>query len=253
MNEKCPTFTCPVCNNRLKWETVVLDEFFDEILNKLPLELDSIEIQPDGSWDMPVIATHVETKSSTPTIEILIDDDDDEDVPLKKMHSHIPAKMLKTVTSSSFSNVIDLTLSDDDEEVTMSAETTNQVNVSSDALQKAIDDAMVALLEAPEIPEIQPPAASESANLETSLNISEEMAMPPALEMTQSETGGQRVPPAEDEAPQEVSLELTQQEIEQLFNNGDMDSYISDIFPASSNYEHEQDSSQFPPTKRIRF
>ena len=55
MNEKSNTFICPICNNRIKWDNIILDEYFEEILKVAADsdDIDTIEIQPDGSWSLP--------------------------------------------------------------------------------------------------------------------------------------------------------------------------------------------------------
>jgi E3 SUMO-protein ligase PIAS1 len=95
MNSATPTYVCPVCNTKIKWEDVVLDGFFDDILTSIGEEVDSVEIQPDGTWALPV-KTEDASRQSTSTFKrkrdtevFCLDDedeaeDDDEDRPLAK-------------------------------------------------------------------------------------------------------------------------------------------------------------------------
>jgi E3 SUMO-protein ligase PIAS1 len=99
MNQKLPTFTCPICNIRMDWKAIVLDEFFLDIIQKIPKDMDSIEIQPNGDWEMPKENKVVMNKSSDSTEAQVFCLDDS---PVKKA----------VIT-------IDLTLTDDDEPATV--------------------------------------------------------------------------------------------------------------------------------------
>ncbi|XP_043937991.1 E3 SUMO-protein ligase PIAS2 isoform X2 [Protopterus annectens] len=49
MNEKKPTWICPVCDKKASYECLIIDGLFMEILNECT-EVDEIEFQKDGSW-----------------------------------------------------------------------------------------------------------------------------------------------------------------------------------------------------------
>ncbi|NXG02197.1 PIAS2 ligase, partial [Sakesphorus luctuosus] len=49
MNEKKPTWICPVCDKKATYESLILDGLFMEILNKCS-DVDEIKFQEDGSW-----------------------------------------------------------------------------------------------------------------------------------------------------------------------------------------------------------
>ncbi|KAI1900331.1 hypothetical protein AGOR_G00048870 [Albula goreensis] len=49
MNEKKPTWICPVCDKKAAYETLIIDGLFMEILN-LCSDVDEIKFQEDGSW-----------------------------------------------------------------------------------------------------------------------------------------------------------------------------------------------------------
>ncbi|KAI3372298.1 hypothetical protein L3Q82_022672 [Scortum barcoo] len=119
MNEKKPTWICPVCDKKAAYESLIIDGLFLEILNDCS-DVDEIKFQEDGTWcpmrpkkeavkvpsqSIPKIETsaplrqssvvpHSTEPSSTKkadvidlTLESSSDDDDDEedtDPPLKK-------------------------------------------------------------------------------------------------------------------------------------------------------------------------
>lgn len=49
MNEKKPTWICPVCDKKAAYESLILDGLFMEILNGCS-DVDEIKFQEDGSW-----------------------------------------------------------------------------------------------------------------------------------------------------------------------------------------------------------
>ncbi|KAM3845152.1 E3 SUMO-protein ligase PIAS2 isoform 2-T3 [Vipera latastei] len=49
MNEKKPTWICPVCDKKAMYENLILDGLFMEILNECS-DVDEIKFQEDGSW-----------------------------------------------------------------------------------------------------------------------------------------------------------------------------------------------------------
>ncbi|XP_035292281.1 E3 SUMO-protein ligase PIAS2 isoform X3 [Anguilla anguilla] len=49
MNEKKPTWICPVCDKKAAYETLIIDGLFMEILNSCS-DFDEIKFQEDGSW-----------------------------------------------------------------------------------------------------------------------------------------------------------------------------------------------------------
>ncbi|XP_048369687.1 E3 SUMO-protein ligase PIAS3 isoform X2 [Sphaerodactylus townsendi] len=49
MNEKKPTWTCPVCDKKAPYEALIIDGLFVEILN-LVTDCDEIQFMEDGSW-----------------------------------------------------------------------------------------------------------------------------------------------------------------------------------------------------------
>ncbi|XP_018099906.1 protein inhibitor of activated STAT 2 L homeolog isoform X1 [Xenopus laevis] len=49
MNEKKPTWICPVCDKKATYESLIIDGLFMEILNQCS-DVDEIKFQQDGSW-----------------------------------------------------------------------------------------------------------------------------------------------------------------------------------------------------------
>ncbi|XP_072521191.1 E3 SUMO-protein ligase PIAS2 isoform X2 [Salminus brasiliensis] len=115
MNEKKPTWICPVCDKKATYESLIIDGLFMEILNDCT-DVDEIKFQEDGTWcpmrpkkealkvSSPIIpkiecaapvrqsavVPHTETSSTKKadvidlTLESSSDDEDEPDPPLKK-------------------------------------------------------------------------------------------------------------------------------------------------------------------------
>ncbi|XP_036953592.1 E3 SUMO-protein ligase PIAS2 isoform X1 [Acanthopagrus latus] len=109
MNEKKPTWICPVCDKKAAYESLIIDGLFLEILNDCS-DVDEIKFQEDGTWCpmRPKIEAVKVPTQSVPTIET--------SAPLRQslvvLHAAEPSSTKKA-------DVIDLTLessSDDDDD-----------------------------------------------------------------------------------------------------------------------------------------
>ncbi|XP_056314230.1 E3 SUMO-protein ligase PIAS2 isoform X2 [Danio aesculapii] len=107
MNEKKPTWICPVCDKKATYESLIIDGLFMEILNDCT-DVDEIQFQEDGTW-CPMRPKKETLKLSSPCIS--------------KIDCSVPVRQSAVVSVPETSNpkkadVIDLTLesSSDDEE-----------------------------------------------------------------------------------------------------------------------------------------
>ncbi|KAM0745925.1 hypothetical protein T439DRAFT_360878 [Meredithblackwellia eburnea MCA 4105] len=50
MNEVTPTWACPICSKVLKAEDMVVDGYFEDILNVCSSSVDDVRIEPNGLW-----------------------------------------------------------------------------------------------------------------------------------------------------------------------------------------------------------
>ncbi|PVI07607.1 hypothetical protein DM02DRAFT_666525 [Periconia macrospinosa] len=131
LQEQAPTWQCPICNKTVSFEALAVDEYVQEILSTVSSGVDQVTIEPDGQW-----STEPAKATSNPN-GYHDDDDSDEDlveVPgprvsaIKSEVIATPQSLARTPPMSSreassaprtgskrTSEVIDLTLSDDDE------------------------------------------------------------------------------------------------------------------------------------------
>lgn len=50
MNEQSPQWQCPVCSQDIKSEDLRLDGYVEDILRRVPPDLDAVLVEADGSW-----------------------------------------------------------------------------------------------------------------------------------------------------------------------------------------------------------
>ncbi|XP_059474591.1 E3 SUMO-protein ligase PIAS2 isoform X2 [Neocloeon triangulifer] len=116
MNERKPTWNCPVCDKHALYDTLVIDGYFQDVLlsSRLPADCNEIQLTSDGSWTIISTKKESNAQSLSPkreaaaapaakveNVETLSDEAVLEDQPPKKK----PAPVM-----------VDLTLSDSEDE-----------------------------------------------------------------------------------------------------------------------------------------
>lgn len=125
MNERKPTWNCPVCDKSAIFDNLVIDGYFQEVLASSLLKPNDTEIQlhKDGSWSTHSLRNESQILD-TPTkpvekVEVISDDIElitTEDVkPVKPVAA--PAIPNDQPTSTTNSETVDLTLSDSDDDL----------------------------------------------------------------------------------------------------------------------------------------
>lgn len=91
INEQTPQWTCPICHVSIQdLNSIGVDEYFQDILDKVGQDVDAISVDPRGGWKLPkddstVPKANLENKaadsqSSEATLHVLhLDDTEDED------------------------------------------------------------------------------------------------------------------------------------------------------------------------------
>lgn len=149
LQEQAPTWTCPLCNRSVLWENLVLDHYVSDILASTSKDTEQVTIEPDGRWHAQGQETDNNgtiSRASRPSNPTPSDDDDDDDDLIEIRDNSVPFRTQMqpktlTPTPSSIrtpsinsraasstpmiggstsrkrphSDVIDLTLSDDEE------------------------------------------------------------------------------------------------------------------------------------------
>uniref|UniRef100_A0A8C7RJ52 RING-type E3 ubiquitin transferase n=1 Tax=Oncorhynchus mykiss TaxID=8022 RepID=A0A8C7RJ52_ONCMY len=120
MNEKKPTWTCPVCDKQAPFELLTIDGLASEILKETHEDIEEIEYLTDGSW-RPIRDEKEKERerSNTPDYPVL-------DICVPEVNGHSPAHSSTSQTGKSGAGstaggagggvVVDLTLDSEEEE-----------------------------------------------------------------------------------------------------------------------------------------
>ncbi|KAH8724714.1 E3 SUMO-protein ligase PIAS1 [Phaeosphaeriaceae sp. PMI808] len=133
LQEQAPTWTCPICNKTISYEGLAVDVYVEEILSKVR-NADQVTIQPNGEW-----STEKDLSPPRRNGYAAQDESDDDLVEISDYRDRVaaikneaaptpvslntpplPSRETSTVPRSGNkrpSEVVDLTLSDDDEPV----------------------------------------------------------------------------------------------------------------------------------------
>ncbi|XP_058975893.1 E3 SUMO-protein ligase PIAS2 isoform X2 [Musca domestica] len=149
MNERKPTWNCPVCDKPAVYDNLVIDGYFQEVLASNLLKPDDTEIQlhKDGSWSTHSLRNEGQVLD-TPTkpvekVEVISDDIElitTEDVkPVKSAPAAITASASEQPSSTTNSETVDLTLSDSDDDLPLAkrrpiAKQTTQAGAASSTM-----------------------------------------------------------------------------------------------------------------------
>ncbi|XP_061401665.1 E3 SUMO-protein ligase PIAS2 [Musca vetustissima] len=149
MNERKPTWNCPVCDKPAVYDNLVIDGYFQEVLASNLLKPDDTEIQlhKDGSWSTHSLRNEGQVLD-TPTkpvekVEVISDDIElitTEDVkPVKPAPTSVTASASEQPSSTTNSETVDLTLSDSDDDLPLAkrrpiAKQTTQAGAASSTM-----------------------------------------------------------------------------------------------------------------------
>ncbi|XP_055688802.1 E3 SUMO-protein ligase PIAS1 isoform X3 [Lutzomyia longipalpis] len=118
MNERKPTWNCPVCDKQAVYENLVIDGYFQDVIASKNLGPDSNEIQlhEDGSWSVHVLKSDAQTLD-TPVkpaqkVEIISDD-----LVISTKCDDKSGSNHGVEPSSTTGVTVDLTLSDSDDDL----------------------------------------------------------------------------------------------------------------------------------------
>lgn len=131
LQEQAPTWTCPICNKTISYEALAVDEYVEEILSKVR-NADQVTIQPNGGWSTdkdpsPLRKNGYSAHGDSDDDLIEISDYRDRVTAIKSEAAPTPVSLStpplpsrETSTAPRSNNkrpseVVDLTLSDDEE------------------------------------------------------------------------------------------------------------------------------------------
>ncbi|XP_076289152.1 E3 SUMO-protein ligase Su(var)2-10 isoform X1 [Lasioglossum baleicum] len=149
MNERKPTWSCPVCDKPALYDTLVIDGYFQEVLNskKLLPDVNEIQLLQDGSWENLVLKKEkdkdkTESKVVTNSQDRKIDVDT---VDLDESNPAPPKEKKRAV-------VIDLISdSDDDDEHSTPTQSTKKLACGTSSPKKSQTSSISSTSDSPEL------------------------------------------------------------------------------------------------------
>ena len=114
MNERKPTWNCPVCDKSALYENLVIDGYFQEVIGSQKLGLDDNEIQlhKDGEWSTLDTKEEVKEMKSVQKYEIISED-------LEVVSEELPNLKTSTTNSGAIAkpsaDTVDLTIDSDED------------------------------------------------------------------------------------------------------------------------------------------
>jgi E3 SUMO-protein ligase PIAS1 len=133
LQEQAPTWSCPICNKTISYEALAVDQYVEEILAKVR-NADQVTIKPNGEWSLEQDPSPARKNGNGYDAQ---DDDSDDDIieisdyrdrvtaikseaaptPVSLSTPPLPSRETSSAPRSNkrHSEVVDLTLSDDDE------------------------------------------------------------------------------------------------------------------------------------------
>uniref|UniRef100_A0A2M4BGM9 Putative zn-finger transcription factor n=1 Tax=Anopheles marajoara TaxID=58244 RepID=A0A2M4BGM9_9DIPT len=138
MNERKPTWNCPVCDKPAIYDNLVIDGYFQDVLASTKLSYDDNEIQlhKDGSW-----STHLKQSDSfdnsagniVQKVEVISDDIEliTNDPPKTSIITQTSVSGVNEPSSTTTSETVDLTLSDSEDDGRSNRKTNSRSTISS--------------------------------------------------------------------------------------------------------------------------
>lgn len=164
LQEQAPTWTCPICNKPAPWENLALDQYVNDILSSTSTETEAVTVTPEGKWHLQKEDdTNNNNRRNNPTPS---EDDEDDDLveirddpftkpkvdtltphnvrtpPLSSREdSRAPSMSApRSASKRPREDVIDLTLSDDEDVPASKIQRTTSVSASDLTKTRPLDN-----------------------------------------------------------------------------------------------------------------
>nr|POE65078.1 e3 sumo-protein ligase pli1 [Quercus suber] len=80
MMAQAPTWSCPICNKVISFESLCIDKYFQDILDRTSRSIDKVNIEPNGEWTVIKEEEEAMPNGSTGRPRAAYDDDYDDEV-----------------------------------------------------------------------------------------------------------------------------------------------------------------------------
>lgn len=79
LQDQAPQWSCPVCNKPVQYDSLCIDKYFEEILQKTPTSIEKVDIEPNGEWRVIKEEEDAQPHSAAKAGRAPYDDDFDDD------------------------------------------------------------------------------------------------------------------------------------------------------------------------------
>ncbi|KAH0954009.1 hypothetical protein HN011_006877 [Eciton burchellii] len=152
MNERKPTWNCPVCDKAALYDTLVIDGYFQEVLSssKLLPDVNEIQLLQDGSWENLVLKKEKDKDKEKSEAKATVDSRDKIDVDTVDLDESNPTTMAPKEKKRAV--VIDLISdSDDDDDDNTPTQSTKKLASGISSPKKSQTSSISSTSESPEL------------------------------------------------------------------------------------------------------
>ena len=84
LQEQAPQWSCPVCSKQIPFNTLCVDKYFEDILNRTPKSIDKVDIEPNGEWKVIKDEDNSQANGTSSKARASYDDDFDDIIELEQ-------------------------------------------------------------------------------------------------------------------------------------------------------------------------
>lgn len=79
LQDQAPQWTCPVCSKNVQYDSLCIDKYFEDILQKTSSSIEKVDIEPNGEWRVIKEEEDSQPRNGTKAARAPYDDDFDDD------------------------------------------------------------------------------------------------------------------------------------------------------------------------------
>lgn len=79
LQDQAPQWSCPVCSKSVQYDTLCIDKYFEDILQKTSSSIEKVDIEPNGEWKVIKEEEDTQPRAANKPARASYDDDFDDD------------------------------------------------------------------------------------------------------------------------------------------------------------------------------
>jgi E3 SUMO-protein ligase PIAS1 len=95
LQEQAPQWSCPVCSKHVSFESLCVDKYFEDILNRTSRSIEKVDIEPNGDWKVIKDEEETQPNGTSSKARASYDDDFDDLVELDQPAVNKPVNGVK--------------------------------------------------------------------------------------------------------------------------------------------------------------